>query len=123
MKTVVLSTYDWDKHETVKIAEVPASIIGKALDPEAMAEVLENRLNTGIGGRKFGIAVGQKMVECHRTLQGQFMEFVIGLILGYYEQYMKDWNGHTDARNEGAVNAARSLSMTIKEKELKQYFV
>jgi hypothetical protein len=124
MSTVQIKRYNWDTRTSSIVAEIDTDQIAEALTPKQVAEVLEHALNTGkLSGRSGGKKVGEEVVNFHRTLQGLFIEFVIGCLQGFIAEYRARYGHHTDPRNEGAVNAASRLNEVIVSENIGQSFI
>ena len=68
----------------------------------------------------FSKAVGARMVEKHRTLQGCFVRFVLDALVAYADEYEKQWQGYTDPRNEGALLVAKQIKQMIENEQIKR---
>jgi len=68
----------------------------------------------------FSKAVGAKMVEKHRTLQGCFVRFCLDALVSYADEYEKQFRGFTDPRNEGAVKVAKQIKQMIENEQIQR---
>lgn len=68
-----------------------------------VASVLEDMLNSFNNHMGQGVGVGLIMRNAHRTLQGSFVNWCLGCLIGIAQQE------YTDARNEVAVRTAQRI--------------
>ena len=87
--------------------EIYASDVGRVLKaakngPDVLAEILDNYLNSYDSPERNGLAVGKKLTETHRTLQGAAVNFFLHCLMGMVQDY-------TDPRNAQAIEACRMI--------------
>lgn len=68
-----------------------------------LADLLENKVNGG-NPYELGKNIGQFLTRTHRTLQGNIVKFILGIVESLSEQE------HTDARNKQAIEACRIIT-------------
>lgn len=104
-----LTHYDYDEKETVSDGAVSIRDIARALDPETLAELLDDYVNNFSSGYKRGRKTGHALRSHHRTLQRSVITELIGVISGLSEQE------YTDPRNEKAIELAKKVKALYEE--------
>lgn len=115
---IVVTEYDYDAKETRTVATVSTYLLAKCLTPALVAEILGDWLNSFENAIKRGQFVGKNAVTWHRSLQGLLVNFALGILVGFAQEYQEQWGGHTDPRNETAVKAASKVKDLIEDKTI-----
>ena len=92
MSKIVLHHYDYDTKQTISDGEVDTHTIAKAINPEQMAEIIRDWLNSTNSAALRGELVGKKIAESHRTLQGLFYTFLLAAVVQLVCDYPDDRN-------------------------------
>jgi hypothetical protein len=107
MSKIVLQHYDYDTKQTISDGEVDTHAIAKAINPEQMAEIIRDWLNSTNSAALRGELVGKKIAESHRTLQGLFYTFLLAAVVQLVCDYPDDRNQRA---SEGAAIIKRMLA-------------
>jgi len=87
--------------------------IGKAIEPEQFAYIIDTKLNNMSSDPLHeGIKVGACLRRTHRTLQRAVVGFALGILYGISQQE------HTDDRNRTAIATAKTVAAQIDNDEL-----
>jgi len=83
--------------------DVSLFMLKRGLGVDEFTSLFSDWLNGGGKGFGSGLAVGLRLRQDHRTLQGLAVEFCVGVLAGLAQQE------YTDARNETAVETAKKI--------------
>jgi hypothetical protein len=97
---------------TVKEKEIDIHDLGKVMEAEQLAYLLENMLNGYDNPVTKGNKVGEALQNCHRTLQGCVINFCLGVLIGIISQY-------GDPRNEVGLQTCCKIKELLEKGELR----
>jgi len=118
-----LKEYNVETGQYEDAGTVSARSVGKGVDEESLLSLLEAFLNSFASGYNRGLTIGSLAVDAgmHRTLQGQLVNFALGILEGYASKMDLAW---TDPRNHTAAIAAHKIKSLLDAGELpKQPFI
>lgn len=100
----------WHSASTVTIDEQPVSLwkLVRAVSVDNVTRFLDDYLNAGGKRERDGKEIGLRMRNTHRTLQGNLVMWVLGILAGISEQE------YTDARNENAIKTAKKITRIMQ---------
>lgn len=112
---VELLSWNYDTKQSESKGVVNLWLLAKNLNVKQFAAVLDDWLNSGGKGFRDGAEIGKLMTQSHRTLQGLFIQWCLGLIIGFAKNSDPRW---TDPRNEVAVRTAIKIKDLYEAGEL-----
>lgn len=89
--------------------------IARGMSTDQFTNLLDNWLNSGGKRENEGYLVGLNLRNTHRTLQGNAVMFMVGMLAGIAEQE------HTDARNESAISTAKKIISSLEDSDAQRY--
>lgn len=111
--SITVSTYDYDTGERkVVVEDLSIWLLAKSLTPEHLAALLDDFLNSFNNPFRTGETVGEKFLATHRTIQGCFVNFLLGCLAGISNEE------YTDLRNQTAIAAAKEVKRLLDEGKL-----
>lgn len=123
-QTITITSYNYSTNQVDTVAEdISLRDIAKSAKAEDIAGILENYLNSYTLGSKIGVDIGKLFGDgnAHRTIQGQFVNFALGLLYGYAE--VQDPK-YSDLRNQEAVRTAHKIKELLEDGTLgRQAFI
>jgi len=106
--TVTITNYNYDTKQTeVVVKDLSIHLLSKSIKAEHLAALLDGFLNSYDNQFKQGEKVGTLFMETHRTLQGCFVNFLLGCLVGIAK------TEYTDPRNEVAIAASKEVKRLL----------
>ena len=111
--TITITNYNYDtKQSEVVVEDLSIHLLSKSIEVEHLAGLLDGFLNSYGNQFKQGEKVGTLFMETHRTLQGCFVNFLLGCLVGIAK------TEYTDPRNEKAIFTAQAVARLVIEGKL-----
>jgi hypothetical protein len=122
---ITVTLYD-EKYDKTGETTVYVSEIGRSINDDQMAELLEDYINH-FKEYRHGLRIGKELENAHRTLQASLFRWALGLCVGLSERTVTRLDGttfdDTDARNEMSVRCGRDIKRLIEEGVLKMGYM
>lgn len=111
-RTITMKDRDWDVEDKTAYKNERTehlSTVARYMNAVQFSNLLDNFLNVGGKREQDGFIVGLMARRMHRTLQGNLMEFLLGVIRGL------SYQEHSDARNESALRTAKQITQDMDD--------
>ena len=113
---VKMDVYEADDKKCENPQEMRVSMynLSKVLQPENVAQILDDMNNTFDNTFKKGQELGRELHRSHRTVQRNHVMWALGILCGMAEQW-PDW---VDPRNHTAIETSDRIRRLLEEGEL-----
>jgi hypothetical protein len=117
MSKITLTSYNSKTDKREEVGTFTTYDIVRSITLEQLVELLSDFVNAGMKDYRAGEKVGELFQNEHRTLQGSFIRFCLGAIVGLSKQE------YTDARNETPVEMGKKIAEMLENGTLKMGYM